>query len=541
MSGIKRAVVCALMALFLVVVVARNVSSHPAGNSMHARPANRDFTVQGGAIVPSANKVHRVLWVDGTTYATLSACYSALEESGGTCMVPPGYSETLAKPLTLSKKYTGFVFTGPATINMQANSIIVPAGTHGVFIDSWVPFGSVLSGTGVVFQYTGSSSAISVGSDSVDTMSLRLRNLMVDLNGNRHSSVVGVNIVRTQRCDLQNLYVSGDGTKGQTGLVLDGRGTYTACLVQNPIILSAQTGIKLSGSGSNSANGNQIVGGSINGSTKTEKIEKSIGIDFEGGSQGNVVLGTDIEGTVAAVNFGGVTTGNYVVFRSEANTTDVSAAAGSSSNMVQLINSPINPVVVDKGSSNSVQSGVQRLAFLPANTFLNAAGGGALFLNLGGGTSGVRFGNGAGKTMASIDGKGNGSFKGDLAIDGIESFRIDHPLDSSSKYLQHAAVESPEMKNIYDGIATLGADGSAVVKLPRYFEALNKDFRYQLTCVGGAAPVYVAHEVHNNEFVIAGGRPGLKVSWQITGIRHDAYANSHPMAVEVEKPQEDRR
>ncbi len=91
------------------------------------------------------------------------------------------------------------------------------------------------------------------------------------------------------------------------------------------------------------------------------------------------------------------------------------------------------------------------------------------------------------------------------------------------------------MKNIYDGVAILDEKGEAAVALPDWFEALNQDFRYQLTCIGGHAPVYVASEVSGNQFRIAGGRPGLKVSWQVTGIRHDSYANSHRIPVEAEK------
>jgi hypothetical protein len=116
------------------------------------------------------------------------------------------------------------------------------------------------------------------------------------------------------------------------------------------------------------------------------------------------------------------------------------------------------------------------------------------------------------------------------------SFRIDHPLDPANKYLYHSFVESPDMKNIYDGTVVLDKHGEAVVTLPDWFEALNRDFRYQLTCVGGYAPVYVAEEVHHNAFKIAGGKPGLKVSWQLTGIRHDPWADDHRIPVEEAKP-----
>jgi hypothetical protein len=115
------------------------------------------------------------------------------------------------------------------------------------------------------------------------------------------------------------------------------------------------------------------------------------------------------------------------------------------------------------------------------------------------------------------------------------SFKIDHPLDPENKYLSHSFVESPDMKNIYDGVAVLNSKGEAEIDLPEWFEALNQDFRYQLSCIGRSAPVYVAQEIKNNHFKIAGGKPGLKVSWQVTGIRHDDFANKHRIKVEESK------
>ena len=82
--------------------------------------------------------------------------------------------------------------------------------------------------------------------------------------------------------------------------------------------------------------------------------------------------------------------------------------------------------------------------------------------------------------------------------------------------------------------------GEATVGLPDYFGALNRDFRYQLTPIGAHAPVYVAREVKDNRFRIAGGTPGLKVSWQLTGIRQDDYATEHPIVVEADKSKTDR-
>ncbi len=120
------------------------------------------------------------------------------------------------------------------------------------------------------------------------------------------------------------------------------------------------------------------------------------------------------------------------------------------------------------------------------------------------------------------------------------AFKIDHPLDPENKTLSHSFVESPDMMNIYNGIVTLGKDGSAEVALPDWFEALNREFRYQLTCIGGFAPVYVAEKVKGNRFKIAGGQAGMEVSWQLTGVRKDAYAEKNRIRVEEMKPVAER-
>ena len=116
-----------------------------------------------------------------------------------------------------------------------------------------------------------------------------------------------------------------------------------------------------------------------------------------------------------------------------------------------------------------------------------------------------------------------GDFRGSVFVSGGlfkggGGFLIDHPLDPANKYLHHSFVESPDRKNVYDGIAVLDGQGEAVVELPAWFSVLNRDFRYQLTCLGGYAPVFVAEEIEGNRFCIGGGSPGLKVSWLVTSI-----------------------
>jgi trimeric autotransporter adhesin len=135
-----------------------------------------------------------------------------------------------------------------------------------------------------------------------------------------------------------------------------------------------------------------------------------------------------------------------------------------------------------------------------------------------------------------------GVFIGDINVTGqisagTKDFKIDHPLDPANKYLVHSSVESSEMMNLYTGNATLDGNGEATVPLPSWFQAENTDFRYQLTAIGAPGPnLHISQEVANNQFKIAGGAPGMEVSWQITGIRQDAFAKANPLEVESAKP-----
>ena len=138
-----------------------------------------------------------------------------------------------------------------------------------------------------------------------------------------------------------------------------------------------------------------------------------------------------------------------------------------------------------------------------------------------------------------------GWFSGNVTIAGTLSktagtFKIDHPLDPENKYLYHSFVESPDMMNIYNGNITTDIDGRANVTLPDYFSALNVDFRYQLTVIGTFAQAIISNEIESNQFEIMTDKPNVKVSWQVTGIRHDAYAKKNRIQVEVEKEPENK-
>ncbi len=138
-------------------------------------------------------------------------------------------------------------------------------------------------------------------------------------------------------------------------------------------------------------------------------------------------------------------------------------------------------------------------------------------------------------------------FDGNVQVIGALSkssgtFKIDHPSDPSNKYLVHSFVESPDMMNIYNGNITTDANGEAVVQLPDYFNVLNKDFRYQLTVIGTFAQAIVFEEIHEqaNSFKVKTSEPQVKVSWQVTGVRKDPFANANRVVDVVEKPAQEK-
>jgi hypothetical protein len=96
------------------------------------------------------------------------------------------------------------------------------------------------------------------------------------------------------------------------------------------------------------------------------------------------------------------------------------------------------------------------------------------------------------------------------------------------------------MLNVYSGTVTTNRAGVARVRLPAYFEALNRDFRYQLTVVGAFARAMVSEEIKKNEFAIRTDPGRVKVCWQVTGVRKDAWAEANRLPVEETKPKGER-
>ncbi len=181
-------------------------------------------------------------------------------------------------------------------------------------------------------------------------------------------------------------------------------------------------------------------------------------------------------------------------------------------------------------------SGDAALRFVKAgvnqwNTRNNPATDDYQIFELGGGGERMRIEN----TTGNVNITANLNVGGTLSK-GAGAFKIDHPLDPANKYLWHSFVESPDMMNIYNGNIVTDASGKATVQLPDYFEALNMEFRYQLTIMGSTfAQAIVSQEVAGNKFEIMTNQPNVKVSWQVTGVRHDPYAQANRIPNAIDK------
>lgn len=134
----------------------------------------------------------------------------------------------------------------------------------------------------------------------------------------------------------------------------------------------------------------------------------------------------------------------------------------------------------------------------------------------------------------------NGRIFANSANSAIKAFLIDHPMDPANKVLMHSSVESDERKNIYDGTITTDDRGLATITMPTWFEALNENFRYQITVIDDENSdqfvlAKVVKRLKNGKFTIRTSAPQTTVSWQVTGNRHDPISKYLPLEVERDK------
>ncbi len=309
--------------------------------------------------------------------------------------------------------------------------------------------------------------------------------------------------------------------------------------------------------------------------TTTKQSFFNFNIGGNGTIGGNLTVGGTINGTVSnATNLGGTAASQFVQ-TTDSRLSDARTPTAGSADYIQ------NTTTQQSGSFNISGSGTVG-GTLTANTATvnqtltatttNISGATERLLNVQGSSpigtwitlnntttgghnwsiisTGESNGEGAGKLLfydlANNTGRlllsdSGATITGNLTVSGAisgatKNFKIDHPLDPLNKTLTYTSVESPDMMNIYNGNITTNAEGEAIVTMPDYFEALNKDFRYQLTVIGTFAQAIILEKIKGNQFKIKTDKPNVEVSWQVAGIRHDKFAEENRPAVEQNKP-----
>lgn len=296
----------------------------------------------------------------------------------------------------------------------------------------------------------------------------------------------------------------------------DSSGGFSAGAISASSTSSGGTGVFANAGSSTGSNG--VISYGATGIAGHATVASSIGVYGDGGTSAGSAGVSGSGGTYGAYGYSGSGYGIY-------GTVPSSGVDG-----VHGISASENSGVAGINNNSSSGYGVYGQAESPSGVgggFYNTSTGDALFAE-----------NQAGGSYAAF-------FLGNVDVDGVlskagGSFKIDDPIDPANKYLYHSFVESPDMMNIYNGNATTDAKGDAVVQLPEWFETLNRDFRYQLTVLGQFAQAIVASKVANHQFAIKTDKPDVEVSWQVTGIRQDAWANAHRIPVEVSKAPADR-
>jgi trimeric autotransporter adhesin len=351
-----------------------------------------------------------------------------------------------------------------------------------------------------------------------------------------------------------NTFVGGaaGGTAESSGNAINNTGLGSSALSHNTVGFN------------NTAVGSDTLVATTSGSYNTAIGEQALEFTTTGGSNvaigyfagnGNTTGGSNVFiGSNAGANVGNLN--NAVAIGSGATVSESGAIVlgginPNASNVGIGTSAPGYSLEVDDHGSG--KAGIAALSDIPGDNAIigeqgatNGGSNGAYFSTndpAGTGVVGVNFAAGgkAGYFAGGVYVTGNLEVQGTVQVDGnlikpAGSFKIDDPIAPGEKYLSHSFVESPDMMNIYNGNVVTDAKGFATVRMPAWFEALNGDFRYQLTTVGTFSQAMIAQEITGGKFRIRTSKPHVKVSWQVTGVRHDAWANAHRIPTEEVKP-----
>ena len=433
---------------------------------------------------------------------------------------------------------TGQVFGVSGSTNSATTNATGVAGSEGAT-------------TGVVFGVTGFASSSTANAAGIHGFEAAATGQVFGVSGSTNSTTANATGVSGFEGAATGQVFGVAGSTNSTGSGSAGvsgfNGATTGKVFGVVGSTNSKTNFSVGVSGFEGATTGQVVG--VSGGTNSTTNFATGVAGFEGATTGQVFgvsggTNSTTNGAAGVNGFENATSGNvYGVAgfsRSPGGAATLGQANATSGTATGVLGSTVssNGIGVFGVSSatsggKGVQGQTESTAGVGVAGMFVAHGGTGLILE---GLSGSAFTN-----EFSVDASGNGFFAGNLNVKGTltkgsGSFKIDHPLDPANRYLSHSFVESPDMMNVYNGNVTTDKHGLATVVLPDYFEALNGDSRYQLTVMGRFAQAIVAQKIVHNRFVIRTSKPRVEVSWQVTGIRHDAYANAYRIPVEEQKP-----
>jgi len=343
-------------------------ASTPAAATTTSLTATGNVTAVLGQNQIKAYSFDSVLWVDGIKYTTLAGCYADIPSTGGVCVVPPNYSETLAANLVLSKSSAGFRFNGPATIT-GAFGVVVNDGVNGAFIVGPYAYGGLGDVVNsrvshpVKFTYTGSGNAI-LASSSAGTLgveSLTLRGITVDISG-AGTNAIAIDTWCLDHSEIRDVSIQAtNGSQSQIGIRFsdctsaDGSATSGANTIANVNIFFPKIALQLNGNmRENDFGGMRLLG-------QATPLAASIGIDFEGTAKSNFFHGGTATNWITAINFGGTNLYNDIHMETDllaggAGAKDVVFGASSSNNEVVRATDTDTPVYSDSGTFNCIRN-----------------------------------------------------------------------------------------------------------------------------------------------------------------------------------------
>lgn len=490
-----------------------------------------------------------VRWVDGIKYTTIAGCYADLS-AGQTCMVPPGYTETLAANIVLNKKKTTIQFMGSCAITLGAFNIQVAQGTDDVSIISPFAHSSDQGGNNqgcMMVGYTGSAAAIDVGSSAGFTYNALIRGIAVDLFSAQANAIAYRLTNGVQDVLDDDTCVEGP-VSGQKCFNTVGTGAFFAGLNR---ILSPEC-TAAAGATNNFciqlgtiSNDNTIIGGHAN--ILGSGANNSVCIDVSGSTSGNNQLyGFDcdtgvtaitIESTVsrgiyAVINVdSGVTNGANFAASSIGNTVIINANLPVTDNGVAGTNSYINPARFGWRTDKlqwQVESGfallVNASTTAPFDVWIYSGdrrvnadtGANQVKLAWDQGTGGVAFGNGASAQVAAIDSSGrltlkeaaapSGSSGNDLLwADSSDHMAKYNPNNGGEQHMPQIYMLTAQYTNSTTGFTTVGTPNIAFPVNANQKYTAECHLYYQAAATGGlniqftgpAAPTNVVYGLND--------------------------------------------